>query len=244
MDAAAYRSLRDLQDRHWWFVGRRSVVESLIRRFAAFLPDRRKILEAGCGYGGNLAMLSKFGEVEAFEYDKAAREYAATLAKRPVAYGHLPDQVGFDTTKFDLIAMLDVLEHIEDDAASLRALRARLAPGGSVVLTVPALPWLWSTHDEIHHHKRRYTRAGLIAVLQDAGFTPVSVGYFNTLLFPLALLQRIALRFRGREHGTDVLPRHPLNWLFSQIFAFERRFAGRIPMPIGLSLYAIARAAS
>lgn len=243
MDATAYRSLRDLQDRHWWFVGRRAIVENLIRRFA-ILPDRAKILEAGCGYGGNLAMLGKFGEIDAFEYDKAARDYAAALAKRSVAYGHLPDHVGFDDTGFDLIAMLDVLEHIDDDAASLRALRARLAVGGSIILTVPALPGLWSTHDEIHHHKRRYTRAQLIAVLQNAGLTPVSVGYFNTLLFPLALIQRLALRLRARGHSADAIPRRPLNWLFSQIFAFERRFVGRIPMPIGLSLYAVARLAA
>lgn len=242
MEAAAYHSLRDLQDQHWWFVGRRSVVECLLRRLVA-LPDRPRILEAGCGYGGNLAMLGQFGKIEAFEFDDEARTHAALLANRSVAYGHLPDDIGFDHAEFDLIAMLDVLEHIDDDVASLRALRQRLAAGGSVLLTVPALPWLWSAHDEIHHHKRRYTRARLQTVLREAGFDPVSVGYFNALLFPLALIQRLVLRFMVRRHGADAMPQRRLNWLLGRTFAFESRLVGKVRLPIGLSLYAIARPA-
>lgn len=242
MEAAAYRSLRDLQDRHWWFVGRRSAVSHLIRRFVP-LPHRPRILEAGCGYGGNLAMLEQFGEVEAFEFDEAARSYASSHARRPVAYGRLPEDPGFDDARFDLIAMLDVLEHIDDDGASLRALRARLRAGGALILTVPALPWLWSRHDDVHHHKRRYTRAGLLAVVREAGFAPVSVGYFNTLLFPLALVQRLALRLTGRGHDAETMPQRHLNSLLGRIFLFEGRLLGRFRLPIGLSLYAVLRPA-
>jgi SAM-dependent methyltransferase len=240
MDAAAYRSLRDLQDRHWWFVGRRNIIAYLIRRYVS-LPQRPRILEAGCGYGGNLAMLGQFGDLDAFEFEDSARTYASALLKRPVAHGFLPDHVGFENDSFDLIAMLDVLEHIDDDVGSLSALRERLTEKGSILITVPALPWLWSEHDESHHHKRRYTKASLKKVLGDAGFEPINVGYFNTLLFPLALIQRLALKLlRGKNTAND-MP-HPLvnSWL-TKVFTFERRLIGWTNLPVGLSLYAVAR---
>lgn len=242
MDAAAYQSLRDSQDRHWWFVGRRRVVARLIEQFVA-LPRRARVLEAGCGYGGNLAMLGALGEVEAFEFDPSARAHAAGLSGRPVAYGCLPDDIGFAGERFDLIAMLDVLEHIDDDLGSLRALRERMADDGAIVLTVPAVPWLWSEHDVLHHHKRRYTRAGLRRRLQEAGLEPVGIGYFNTLLFPLALAQRLLSKLtRAKSEGHDT-PLGALNSLFASIFSSESLVIGRAGFPIGLSLFAVARKA-
>jgi SAM-dependent methyltransferase len=176
MELAAYQSLRDSQDHHWWFVGRRRIVARLIERFVP-LPAAARVLEAGCGYGGNLAMLGQLGEVHAFEFDDEARAHATRLAPRPVAYGRLPDAIGFDGERFDLVAMLDVLEHIDDDVASLRSLGDRLAPGGAVLLTVPAVPWLWSEHDVIHQHKRRYTRTLLKERLHEAEFEIVGRGH-------------------------------------------------------------------
>jgi SAM-dependent methyltransferase len=186
-------------------------------------------------------MLQQFGDLDAFEFDEQARAYASSLAPRQVAYGCLPDMSGFEEDRFDLIAMLDVLEHIEDDRGSLSTLRSRLAHGGSLLLTVPALPWLWSQHDEIHHHKRRYTKASLTRALTEAGFELSSVGYFNTLLFPLALMQRVALRFTGGHHRADSMPPRLLNNILTRLFSFERRLVGRGRFPLGLSLYAIAR---
>lgn len=242
MEAAAYHSLRDLQDRHWWFVGRRSIVARLIRRFVR-LPERPRILEAGCGYGGNLAMLGQFGEIDAFELDDDARAYASLHAPRQVAPGLLPDRIGFDGEQFDLIAMLDVLEHVEDDFGALLALRQRLGADGSIIITVPALPWLWSSHDAIHHHKRRYTRTGMDRLLRRAGYATVSIGYFNCLLFPLAMVQRLATQLTHATGKPDNMPWPWLNRLFGDLFRLERHIVGRIGMPIGLSLYAVARPA-
>ena len=240
MDALAYHTLRDLQDRHWWFVGRRTIIEQLIRRFVK-LPKSPRRLEAGCGYGGNLEMLGKFRDLNAFEYEDEARAYASALSARPVEKGFLPDRVGFDNDRFELIAMLDVLEHIQDDAGSLRALRERLTDDGSLLVTVPAIPWLWSEHDEVHHHKRRYTKTALQKLLKESGYELVSTGYFNTLLFPLALLQRIAARLFRIPHRVETLPQRHLNNILSRIFGFESRLLGRISAPVGLSLYAVAR---
>jgi len=240
MEMAAYRSLRVLQDRHWWFVGRRRIVARLIARFAP-LPANARVLEAGCGYGGNLAMLRELGEVDAFEYNDDARAHAAGLLGRPVAYGRLPDSIGFDDDRFDLIAMLDVLEHIDDDVAALRTLRERLAPGGTLLLTVPALPWLWSDHDVLHQHKRRYTRALLAERLHAAGFEIAGIGFFNTLLFPLALAQRLIARLVGGGGSDHAVPPEPLNALLAGIFSLEAGLLGRSGFPIGLSLFAVAR---
>lgn len=240
MELAAYESLRASQDRHWWFVGRRRIVAQLIARFVP-LPARARVLEAGCGYGGNLAMLGKLGEVQAFEFNDDARAHATGLLRRPVAYGMLPHAVGFDGDRFDLIAMLDVLEHIDDDVASLRTLGERLAPGGALLLTVPAVPWLWSDHDVLHQHKRRYTRALLAQRLDEAGFEIGGIGYFNTLLFPLALVQRLLARLVGGGAGDHDAPPEPLNGALAALFSLEARLVGRLSFPIGLSLFAVAR---
>lgn len=237
MERDAYRALRDLQEDHWWFAGRRKVVEALIRARAE-LPRDAKILEAGCGYGGNLEMLGRFGEVSAFEIDEDARKFASEKAGKPIPYGSLPDKPGYDGQKFDLIVMLDVLEHIDDDLESLKVLRERLAPGGSILVTVPALSWLWSQHDETHHHKRRYRLKQLQQVLADAGLRQVEIGYFNSLLFPLALAQRIVAKITGRDQGQGELPQ-ALNGLFKTAFGYEGKLLRRIRMPIGLSLYAV-----
>lgn len=240
MEAAAYQALRDLQDKHWWFVGRRKFIASLIDRFIA-LPQRPRILEAGCGYGGNLPMLNRLGELSAFEFDEDARSHASTMIERPVEAGYLPGGVGFGNEGFDMIAMLDVLEHIDDDVGSLKVLRERLNGEGTILITVPAHPWLWSDHDEVHHHKRRYTPKGLREVLLEAGFSKVNIGYFNSLLFPLALLQRLLSRLSGQRLAADNMPHPYVNRLLRTVFEFESRMLGRIRLPIGLSLYAIAQ---
>lgn len=212
----------------------------LIERFVP-LPSTARVLEAGCGYGGNLAMLGTLGDVQAFEFDDAARAHAAAMSRRSVAFGKLPDDIGFADERFDLIAMLDVLEHIDDDVGSLRTLGKRLAPDGRLLLTVPAVPWLWSDHDVLHHHKRRYTKALLHKQLHQADLEVVSIGYFNSLLFPLALAQRLVsrvLRTGGADHDA---PAEPLNTILGAIFALEAKLLGRISFPIGLSLYAVVR---
>lgn len=241
MDAVAYRSLRDLQDRHWWFVSRRKIIAQIIKSMVC-LPQKPRILEAGCGYGGNLEMLQQFGAVEAFELEDEARAHAIALAGVPIKHGSLPNHVGFENQSFDLIAMLDVLEHIDDDVRSLSVLASRLRDGGTILLTVPAMPWLWSEHDVIHHHKRRYTKASLETALQGAGLEGVRVGYFNTLLFPLAIFQRFSSRWLNQGSGADRTPNPLLNSFLQKVFAFECNLLGWMNFPVGLSLYAVARA--
>lgn len=239
MDAAAYDSLRNLQDEHWWFVGRRRFLRKLIQRHCHLRPNAR-ILEAGCGFGGNLPLLEEFGRVSAFEYLHEARAYSTTRSGIAVVPGALPDGFDFGGRTYDLIALLDVLEHIDDDRASLATLSEGLTEKGRIIITVPAFQWLWSKHDELHHHKRRYSRKSLGSVIRDAGLTTAKTGYFNSLLFPLAMAQRLATRFGNGDAVADELPLKPLNKTLSGVFSLESAVAGRFSLPFGLSAFAIA----
>ena len=129
--------------------------------------------------------------------------------------------------RYDMIVLLDVLEHIEDDVGSLRVLRRKLAPGGRMVLTVPAAPWLWSAHDVAHHHKRRYTAATLRAAFAAGGLRVRHISHFNTLLYPLVAAARIIGRITGREGSDDAMPPAPLNGLLEHVFAAERHWVTR-----------------
>jgi SAM-dependent methyltransferase len=181
VDQAAYAGMNAVEERHWWFVARRRIIASLIDRFA--LPPRNaEGVEAGCGTGGNLALLARYGHLEAFEFDDGARDLASAKGIADIGFGALPDRVALPDRSYDLIALLDVLEHIEDDRSSLRRLGDLLRSEGRLILTVPAIPSLWSRHDEIHHHHRRYTLQTLRTYCRRRAESG-KIGYFNSLLF-------------------------------------------------------------
>lgn len=235
--------MRSLEEMHWWFVARRKIVGAMLASLD--LPEDSSILDAGCGTGGNLQFLSQFGEVTGVELDDGAAALARERGTWPVLKGSLPDGMPFAGQQFDLIVLLDVLEHIDDDGASLRALADLLAPGGYLVLTVPAFPFLWSPHDEEHHHKRRYRAAGLREVIQNADLRLSYLSHFNTWLFPMVAAVRLVRKiFPANEVGRDVrLPGPALNGMLQAVFGSERRWIGRLGMPFGVSLLAVARKA-
>ncbi len=243
MDRQVYARMAALEDRHWWFAARRRILTEVLARLVA-LPAAPRLLEAGCGTGGNLAMLSRFGEVAAFEPDAEARRMAREKSGFDVRDGRLPGDIPFEPGGFDLVAAFDVLEHVEDDLASLRALHAQLCPGGSALITVPAFDFLWSRHDERHHHKRRYAKDALVGRAAAAGFTPVVATCFNSLLFPLIAGVRLGKRILGLDEVEDeVMPPYPINRILHAVFASERHLVGRVPLPLGVSLLMIARKA-
>lgn len=238
MERVIYDRMAEHDTTHWWYRARRDVLAAVIGRHV-MLPARARILEIGCGTGHNLPMLARFGTVDAVEIDPASRALASTRLGRPVSNAALPglDGIGAD---YDLIALLDVLEHVDDDRAALGAIGERLSPNGRLLLTVPQYPWMWSGHDVANHHKRRYTRAALRQVLDDAGMKVELLSSFNSLLFPLAVVNRAIGRLRGSTESEDLPPPAPVNALFQSIFAAERFLVGRMPMPPGLSLVAVA----
>jgi SAM-dependent methyltransferase len=232
MERGIYDHMAAHADTHWWYVARRRVLAAVIARHVQ-LPPAPHVLEIGCGTGHNLAMLGQFGTVDAVELDDDARALASEALGRAVLPARLPELPPLPTERYDLIALLDVLEHVPEDRATLAAIAGRLAPGGTLLVTVPQHQWMWSSHDVANHHMRRYSKASLKAAF--AGSTS-----FNSLLFPLAVAQRLASRLSGREGRQDDDLPGPLNGLFTTVFGWERHLVGRLPLPPGLSLLALA----
>ena len=238
MERAVFDRMAELDSRHWWFVARRQILAGLIEREIKPQAGAR-ILEIGCGTGHNFEMLSKFGQVDALEVDDEARALAGLRLGREVGNAPLPQLPGIPDGHYDLVALLDVLEHIEEDRASLASIRRKLAPGGRILLTVPANEWMWSAHDAAHHHHRRYSKSGLKRVIADAGLRIETISYFNSLLFPVAAAARIVGKLRGKSESDDSMPPAPVNAVLKTIFGLERHLVGRIPLPAGVSLVAI-----
>jgi SAM-dependent methyltransferase len=187
-------------------------------------------------------MLSGFGHVDGLELDEEARALSEKRLGRKVMSAPLPELAGVPNRRYDLVGAFDVIEHIADDAAALASIAAKLKPTGKFVMTVPAHQWMWSSHDVVNHHKRRYSKAALKALIEASPMKLDRIGYFNSLLFPLAVAQRGASKLR-REDDADVsLPPAPLNAALEKIFAAERYLVGRLPLPPGLSLFAVASA--
>lgn len=239
MERHIYDRMAEIDGAHWWFQGRRAIVAALIDRQVK--PTRPlRILEVGCGTGSNLAMLQRYGSVDAIEPDDPARALAASRSGIAVKGGLLPGGVELEDGAYDLIVLLDVLEHIPDDHGTLAALRRKLAPGGRLLVTVPAMPWLWSAHDAAHHHHRRYTARSLSKVFKAAGFRIRYRSHFNTLLFPLIVAARGAGKLLRRDGGDDAMPPPPVNKLLKSLFASERHLLGRARLPFGVSLALVA----
>ena len=240
MEAQVYQRMAELDSSHWWFVARRNILESVIRRIVR-PPANARILEIGCGTGHNLAMLSKFGAVQATELDDNARAIATQRFGREIKPAALPDLSAFPEAHFDLVALLDVLEHVPDDRSALEAISGRLKPNGKLLIAVPANPWMWSAHDEAHHHHRRYRKSELARVARETGYEIELLSPFNSLLFPLIAAARVAGKLTGRESADDAMPPRPVNALLRGLFGLESGLVGRVPLPFGVSLVAVLR---
>jgi SAM-dependent methyltransferase len=230
------------EDRHWWYRGRRKVLERVVEDLR--LPARARILDAGCGSGRNMVELARHGTVTGIELADASVALARERGVGEVVAGSVL-QMPFEADSFELAASLDVIEHLEDDLTALRELRRVVTPGGSLLVTVPAYQWLWSGHDEINHHFRRYTRRSLQRAGEEAGWQQVRTTYFNSLLLPAAIMLRVLDRFSRKttESSLDLwVPPQPLNWLLERPLQLEAALiarGGRIPA--GLSLLAVFR---
>jgi SAM-dependent methyltransferase len=235
MDRIVYDRMAAHDSTHWWYRARRDVLAAYLSRIAR-LPKDARILEIGCGTGHNLPMLARFGRVEAIEIDHAAREIATERLGKPVGDSPLPHLPGVERGAYDLIAVLDVVEHIKDDVTALETMADCLKPGGSILLTVPAHQWMWSAHDTVNHHHRRYSKATLGAAIAQAGLKHEGLCYFNSLLFPLAVASRAVGRLVGKDDSDDSPPAKPINMVLESIFRLERSLIGRTPLPPGLSI--------
>ena len=240
MERKVFEQMAKLDANHWWFTARRRILDGVIERVVRPPKDAR-ILELGAGTGHNLGMLSRFGQVEASELDPIARELASERLGRPVVEAALPDLSMFPTDSYDLVALLDVLEHVPDDRSSLRAIHKLLKPDGALLLTVPINPWMWSAHDVAHHHHRRYRKQEIRKLAEDAGYSIDLFSPFNSLLFPPIAAVRLLGKIAKKDDSDDAMPSPVVNKLLDGIFGLERGLIGRLPMPFGVSLVAVLR---
>lgn len=240
MNPSAYTEMARAEGEHWWFVGRRQIIASLLSRLIP--SDKIDILEVGCGTGGNLAMLSDFGRVTAVEKNSWAAEYAQN--KFGVADILFADFLELDCSgrQFDLICAFDVLEHLQNDVYALQRMVDMLADNGRIIVTVPAYKWLWSNHDRKLHHYRRYNRDELIKKINQLPLNIEFISYFNFLLFPLALCLRCLdiLLFKGWSSQTNHVD-GLLNKILLKIFSSEQHILQHAHPPFGLSLLVVLR---
>jgi len=240
MEADYYQAQFAIEDTHWWYRGRRRLLSTLLERYAPESPARA--MEVGCGGGGNLPMLAGLGAtVQALEMEPEAVAVARDRAIGEVWQGKLGDDLPALAQAYDVVAMFDVLEHIPDDAGALARARELLTEHGRLFLTVPAYMWLWTRHDTVAHHYRRYTRMRLSRVLEEAGLRVVYASYFNTFLFPPAMATLLASRWFSLDpEGAIQQPARPINALLAALFGLESRLVPNIRLPFGLSIAAVA----
>lgn len=234
MKKEAYCLLKELQFKHWWYNGRRKIIEKFIGNDVCI--NNAEILDIGSGYGALVPLLKNFGDIDVIEpYQDAHPTLRELGARRIFEINNFP--LNYPKSKYDIVTMFDVLEHIEDDYLALKIIKENLLkPNGRCFITVPAYMWLWTQHDKGHY--RRYTKKRLEKLMQRAGFKNTRVSYFMTFLFPLAVLSRMYLKINPNE-DTDFKPVNPvLNKILESIFGLETNFILRTGFPYGLSIIA------
>lgn len=240
MDAQEFVLLDEIEDDHWWFVGKRLLLRSLLERHA---PCGR-LLDLGCGTGGVLREVAPDRPCMGVDGSMDGLRVCRRKGFERLVCARL-DRMPFAPGDFDAVLALDVIEHLDDDVGFLREAKRLCAPGAAFVVAVPAFQQLWSQHDETFQHRRRYSASQLRETLRAAGLEVERVTYTNSFLFPIAAVWRI-LSYRlglGRfapKHDFWPLPR-ALNALLVAIYRCEAWLLRRVDLPAGVSVVAVAR---
>ena len=242
MDSESFLEMSRFEKNHWWFCGRRKIIDLFLKKIK--LKKNAEILEIGCGTGSNLNMLKSYGFVSAIEPSEEAIHYLKKKDLTAVNFskGKCPEDLDFEN-KFDLICMFDVLEHIDEDSETLSKTIKSLKNNGRLFITVPAYQWLWSQHDINLMHKRRYNSNTLKNLIKNFDIKIEHITHFNTILFPLALLDRVIKKIIKNNNKNNKFPNYFLNSLFKIIFNFEKILLKFFYLPFGLSLLLIIKKA-
>lgn len=243
MDPRELHAMLDHDEHHWWYRGRRRIVRAELDRLA--LPRDARLLDAGCGSGRTLDELRDYGAVAGIDLSEDGVAAARARGHDDVRGGRL-EALPWEDATFDLVTCLDVIEHTPDDRVTLRELRRVTRPGGCLLVTVPAYQWLWSAHDVVNQHHRRYGRRALRRAAAESGWRIERMTSFNGLLLAPAAAVRLAQRLRGgriEEHESDLgVGPAWLNGALEQPLRAEAAWLGRGgTLPAGLSLLAVLR---
>lgn len=235
MEQHTYGIMNDVEDSHWWFVGRRAILEEFLRQITDKSKAETKILDVGCGTGANLEMLRQFGTAEGVDVSDDALEFCRR--KGLTVHKGLAEELPFADESFDVVTALDVIEHLDDDVAGLREMHRILKTGGKTLIFVPAFMWLWGVQDDISNHRIRYTKKQIIERLQKAGFTIERATYANWTFFAPILGGRTLMKLTGiKPESENNVNISALNGIFGKIFSAERLWLKNFDFPFGVSI--------
>lgn len=236
--------MAEIEEKHWWFVGRRKIIFSAIKKLLPESPEQLQILDIGCGTGENMKFFSRISKnITGMELNQTALDAAKQKVDFPVYCGKLPDEIPFFDSQFDLIFLLDVLEHIEDEALSLERVKNILKPSGYLVITVPAYKFLWSVHDDLNEHKRRYNIDELRQKAAQSGYDLCFSSYFNSILFAAIAAFRFFKNITkfGEKQSDLFMPDLLINNFFIKLMDIESFLINFLRIPFGCSILLIAK---
>jgi SAM-dependent methyltransferase len=243
MQQHTYEIMNRVEDKHWWFVGRRAILESFLEGIKDKLRTQNselKILDVGCGTGANLEMLKNFGEPEGVDVSDDALEFCK--AKGLKVHKGLAEKLPFEDESFDVVTALDVVEHLDDDIAGLKEMNRVMKNSGRALIFVPAFMWLWGVQDDVSNHRIRYTKKQIVERLKSAGFEIERATYANWTFFAPILAGRTLMKVTGlkpeSENNVNV---SALNGIFGKIFSAERLWLKNFDFPFGVSIVIVAK---
>lgn len=248
MEKQYYKEYFKLERQHWWFKARLKILDFILQKKIQ-KTEPLKILNAGAATGATSVMLKTYGEVLSLEYDKDCSEFLSEILNEEVSNDSLTD-LPFSEKSYDLVCAFDVIEHIEDDDKAIKEIYRVLNDSGHVYLTVPTFKILWSQHDVINHHYRRYTLKELKDILQANGFKVEYGTYFNFILFLPILIVRLLSKIlpakkAKQSTGSDFEKFHSnefLNNLLYKVFCFEiNLLKWKLKLPFGVSAMIIGK---
>lgn len=242
MQPHTYPLMYRVEGSHWWFVGRRRILSSFVKRIVSTLDNPQpRILDVGCGTGANLEMLAHFGETEGVDVSAEALDFCQTRGLQNVRQGEA-ERLPYEDKSFDLVTGLDVVEHLDNDVAGLQEMRRVLRSGGRALLFVPAFMFLWGVQDDISNHRRRYTLESLKNVVRQAGLQVEFASYANITFFAPILLGRLLMRMTGlRPASENNLTVGFMNGVLGRIFGAEAALLRHMKFPFGVSIVCVAR---
>jgi len=234
-----YKDLEDKENTHWWHISKKSIAESLVNKYKG--DKKIRILDVGCGSGFIIQTLQKHGNVWGVDIEKEAISICKQKKILQVKLAKA-EKLPFKSASFDMITILDVLEHV-DDKKALKELQRVLSKKGKLVISVPAYQWMWSKWDEILHHKRRYTKKTLRELLEENGFKIIKISYlYSFLLLPAFITRKIKELFSYDKYSSDFLISNSLiNNIFGSLAKLEKIVFFKIGVPFGLSVIAVAQ---
>ncbi len=245
MDKNYYKEYYILEREHWWFKARAKIITSLIiNSLKNNKKDHLNILNIGAATGKTSELLYAFGNVISLEYDKDCCEFANNNLNLNIINGSILE-LPFSSEEFDLVCAFDVIEHVQDDLLGASEMKRVCKKGGTIVVSVPAFMLLWSHHDEVNHHYRRYTMSSLKKLFSKTNLTPIRATYFNTILFiPILIFRLISkllpsklIRIGAGSDATLNSNNSIASKILYRIFEFELILLKYFNLPYGVSIF-------